>query len=124
MSDNSKPDNHPQTGGPTGVHHDKRGAPISFDEWLRLSNDPGYKDIQSTEIGGILVQTRWIGTDPELAVFQSAKGDTEPLLFETVIAAPEAHELNREMWRYKTFEEATTGHEAVVKWVRNFLNGK
>jgi hypothetical protein len=105
-----------------GEHYDKQGLLISVSEWERLMSDPEYRQIGNTEVGTILIETTWRGFDPDFASFSAKANGTRPLIFETVVSAPEHHELNGETWRYESLEQAIAGHEVVVSLVRNFGN--
>jgi hypothetical protein len=106
----------------SGERYDKQGVVISVDAWERLISDPQYRQIGSTEIGTILIQTTWRGFDPDFASFSAKANGTRPLIFETKVSAPDNEELNGETWRYESLEQAIAGHEVVVSLVRNFGN--
>jgi hypothetical protein len=120
MNRDEKFDNEPAGREVLGERYDNTGLLISVDEWERLMGDPEYRQIGNTEIATILIKTTWRGFDPDFASFSANANGTLPLIFETVVSAPDHEELNRETWRYESLEQAIAGHEVVVSVVRNF----
>lgn len=92
-------------------YYDRAGAPISMQEWGRLFV-PEYQIVRATIVTDSAappgtctfeISTVWIGLDHRW-------GDGPPLIFETMIFAPDGHVLDHECRRYSTEDEAQIGH--------------
>jgi len=77
-------------------------------EWGKFFQDSDRRRVARTEIGDVLVSTVFLGIDHRW-------GDGPPLIFETMVFGGE---LDQEMDRYSTWEEAIKGHETMVKRVK------
>ena len=87
---------------------------------MRLELDPDYKHIAKTAIRDWRVSTVWLGVDHSF-------GDGEPIIFETMIFAPDEYgaELARyDGWidRYVTEPAALAGHDRLVAELRDALS--
>lgn len=83
----------------------------SLDEWAqRFQADD--KHVANTEVGDVRVSTVFLGIDHSFGV-------GPPLLFETMIFGG-AH--SEDQWRYSTWDEAVSGHEAAVAKVRGDMH--
>ena len=92
----------------TVEHYDKDGNPISFGQWVDLSNQEGYRRVNWDEIGGVRISTVWLGLDHSW----SASGP--PVIFETMIFGGPHDEYQE---RYTTLEAAKKGHALAVQLV-------
>jgi hypothetical protein len=93
-----------------GMLYDLDGNPITFREWGEIrEGGPDAIRIARTEIGEMYVSTVWLGLD------HSYGFEGPPMIFETLIFGGD---LDGEMWRYSTREEAKEGHERAVELVR------
>lgn len=86
--------------------YDREGKPISLKEWSRLRAEAGddYVIVQKTKIGESEVSTVWLGIDHGFGRTHA------PMIFETMIFGGE---LDGEVWRYSTEEQARAGHAEV-----------
>ncbi len=66
------------------------------------------RHVAKTVIGDIKISTVFLGLNHSF-------GDGPPVLFETMIFGGD---LDEEMWRYSTWEEAETGHQEAVELVK------
>jgi len=73
--------------------------------WFETAN----RHVDKTMIGDIAVSTVFLGID------HSSGYSNTPQLFETMIFGGE---LDQEMWRYPTWEEAEKGHAKTVEMVK------
>ena len=93
---------------------DKRGNPITLEEWANLTNDREYKVVKQTRLWwGGLVSTVWLGLDHNHG-FGGEKAIFETMLFSRWDSL--------DCFRYSSLELAETGHEAVVRHYGNPLN--
>lgn len=91
------------------TYHDKAGKPLTQDEWAKLYETRGYRDVARTEIGANLVSTIWHGGD-------RVDPDGRPLIFETMVDS----KLTEWTWTRQTatLTEAKAMHKAAVAWVK------
>lgn len=103
-------------------HYDRKGQPIDFMEWARLTEDGGleYKRVARTHVGSdMFVSTVWLGLDHNFSFVGP------PLIFETMVfrrvANPTRDAFGRlhewdgdEQERWSTEAEALVGHERIV----------
>jgi hypothetical protein len=88
-------------------YYDRRGNPISFEQWADLSQDPHYKHVMSTTLrDGTSVSTIWLGLDHGWGY-----GDRE--IFETMVF-PASGWGEHLCHRYPTEEMARADHDQVV----------
>lgn len=87
--------------------YDRSGRRITAREWSELRAD-GPVHIGDTTIDGARVSTVWLGID-------HAWGDGPPIIFETMVFGGE---LDGEIWRYSTEDQAARGHQLVCAEVR------
>jgi hypothetical protein len=92
----------------TGLHYDRQGRPITFEQWARtLEHD---RRVAFDALPGCEISTVWLGIDHNF-------GKGPPLIFETMIfGGPD--DLDRSQWRYATEEEARAGHVRAVELAR------
>lgn len=76
--------------------------------WFEAASKSGERVVEKTEVGGYEVSTVFLGIDHQF-------GDGPPLLFETMVFGGD---LDEEMDRYSTWEDAEHGHAAMVERVR------
>ncbi len=89
--------------------YDRKGNPISTEEFGRLCNDLNYKVVmRSTLQGGLAVSTVWLGLDHSYG----AGGD--PVIFETMVFPSWSDMSEMDCARYRTEEEAIEGHWQIV----------
>jgi hypothetical protein len=92
---------------------DADGQPVSvtdrktWADWFSIAD----RRVAFDAIDGIKVSTVFLGIDHQLS------NDGPPLLFETIIFAPEGHSLKDRMWRYSTRDYALIGHQRAVELV-------
>lgn len=99
---------HPDGTGLAGDHFDKDGKRISINDWIRLTEDRGYKVVSRSDLpGGGYVSTVWLGLDHSF-------GRGPPLIFESMVFGSPDPEKNGDCDRYGTLEEAKAGHAAMV----------
>ena len=79
--------------------------------WARFFENTESRIVAYTTIEDIRISTVFLGTDHRF-------GDGPPLLFETLVFDGE---LDGEMDRYSTWEEAEKGHDEMVKRVKETL---
>jgi hypothetical protein len=77
-------------------------------QWSRMF-DGRERIVGSTSIGEVHVSTVFLGLDHSF-------GDGPPLLFETMVFRGEH---DQAQWRYTTWDEAESGHKAVVDAITN-----
>ena len=79
-------------------------------QWGQWMKDPNNKQVASTEIDELRVTTIFLGVDNQL-------NEGQPFLFETLVFKGE--QLDWEYGaRYRTWEEAKAGHDAIVELVK------
>lgn len=90
--------------------YDIDGNPISFREWFAMrERDPESIRVARTEIDDVIVSTVHLGINHSYMLRDP------PLIFETLVFGSD---LDGEMYRYSTKEDAEEGHERVVELVR------
>jgi hypothetical protein len=94
--------------------YDRAGEPIDLERWAMLFEDKRYQIVKQTSVSGYLVSTVWIGFNQDL------RDDMPPLIFETMVFAPERHASNfdAEQLRYVSEERAREDHERLVNEVQ------
>lgn len=86
---------------------DKKGNPISPEEWGRLHSDESYMRIGGTVVaGGAYVSTVWVGIN------MNYTRQGPPIIFETLVSGGP---MDGRMWRYATEGQAVIGHDEVVR---------
>lgn len=86
-----------------GRHFDKEGKPISYVDWVCLTETPDYKRVAWTELpGGGFISTVWLGLDHGF-------GCGRRIIFETM-SGPDWERQER----YSTIKDALEGHEQMV----------
>jgi hypothetical protein len=99
--------------------YDRKGNPMTTEQWRQAYRDTAYKRVARTEIGpDMFVSTVWLGLD-------HGYGADPPLTFETMVftrsAQPDRNGSEfdaRDQWRYATEAEAIAGHIKVVEELR------
>lgn len=119
------PDPAPEPSDGRDWHFDRKGKPISMEQWMMLSDDRSYKVLKRTEINNnVCVSTIWIGLDHSFSL-----EPTKPVIFETMVfrrlpkpmkgIGGRVHDFDEDgVWRYCTEEHAFAGHERVCKLMR------
>ena len=92
--------------------YDREGNQIDMKRFSELLGEPGYKILQQTKLGGLLISTVWIGID------MSFTGGP-PVIFESMVFdqdenKPEELGEGVETYRYCTEAEALEGHHRLV----------
>jgi len=79
-------------------------------QFVQLFEDPDYRRVGATDLGQVQISTVWLGIDHNF----TRQGP--PVIFETMLFGlfAELDLADRTQWRYRTLEEAQTGHERVV----------
>jgi hypothetical protein len=85
--------------------YDRYGSPITREQFGILFEDSDYKVVAKRKFeGGVEVSTVWLGLDHRF-------GAGPPLIFETMIFAPDPYPYADAQMRYSTLEEAQRGHD-------------
>ena len=93
-----------------GDCYDRRGHPISINEWTVLFEDPTYQRVAYYEGGGYKVSTVWLGLD-------HGWGSDSPIIFETlVLRGVDEPEFMR---RYSTEKDALDGHAEIISMLES-----
>jgi hypothetical protein len=89
-----------------------------FETWAQWFEDFNNRIVDYTDITSQMrVSTVFIGLDHRFS------SDGPPLVFETMIfGGPE--EIDQTMWRYSSWDDATTGHKAAVRRARAAIKQK
>jgi hypothetical protein len=89
-------------------YFDRKGKPITEDQWLRRFKDKDYQIIKQDHVGDKMVSTVWLGLD------HSFGDEGDPLIFETMIfeAGEWAEQFCR---RYSREFAAIEGHAFALK---------
>ena len=92
------------------LYFDKHGVPITLGQWIGLFEDLDYRRVAFTDLGQVQISTVWLGIDHNF----TRQGP--PVIFETMLFGlfADLDLADRTQWRYRTLEEAQTGHERVV----------
>ena len=99
------------------VYYDRRGAPMTLQQWAQKFEDADYRHIARDVIGPeepldpaplITVSTFWLGLNHDW-------GSDEPLIYETIIVGAEHDGTSM---RYATESQAREGHRRVVDELR------
>lgn len=95
------------------LFYDKEGKPISMREFAILHADMEYRVVKQETIGPYWISTVWLGID-------HAFGDSPPIIFETMVFAPDEDALGPDIMgdRYHTEDEAKQGHEEIATLIR------
>jgi len=94
------------------LYYDRSGHPIGMREWSVLHADMGYKIVARDELNGWLVSTVWLGIDHNFTL------TGKPVIFETMVFAPDPCQDDGYQERYTTEDEALQGHQAALAWTR------
>jgi len=86
-------------------HHVHR---VSMEVWAKWFGDIATRRVAETGIGDTCVSTVFLGINHRFI------GEGPPLLFETMIFGGE---LDEQMWRYSSWDDAEAGHAAAVRKV-------
>lgn len=93
------------------LFYDKQGKPLAIERADELLGDMKYKQVALDKIGPYVVSTVWLGVD------HGWDRDRPPVIFETMVFGP--HYIGEiDVTRYRTEDEARTGHEEVCTLVR------
>lgn len=84
-------------------------------EWSGTLEDVERRRVALTDLGGVRVSTVFLGVDHGFG------SSSRPVLFETMIFAPEHPSLDTTCRRYATWDEAERGHAACVELARSAL---
>lgn len=89
--------------------YDRQGQRITMQRWGELHSDMSYKRVAETAVGPYWISTVWLGMDHRW-------GQGPPLIFETMVFAPDEVTLGPEIEcrRYSTEAEALAGHDETV----------
>jgi len=88
-------------------YRDKQGNPVTLDEWAKLNEDRGYCRVGLDIVGDKRISTIFLGI-PHLGELGLI------YYFETLVFSEEDSFIETDGQRYRTLEEAETGH---LKWV-------
>lgn len=92
--------------------YDREGKKITLEQWCILTAlDQEYRIVKQEHIGPYYVSTVWLGINQDFFGHSN-----KPVIFETMIfyICDEKDELDQDMERYCTEEEALAGHEKMV----------
>jgi hypothetical protein len=96
---------------------DENGEPrpcfdvMTWARWMEAAN----RHVAQDFVGAFHVSTVFLGLDHQW-------GDGPPVLRETMIFGPRAHELHMSQWRYASQAAAVDGHAAALEMVRRAQN--
>lgn len=94
--------------------YDQAGLPIDIAEFEALWRIADYRIIDKTAVADdVEVSTVWLGID------HGWHRDGPPVIFETMVFGGE---LDGDMWRYSTRQEAVDGHANAVTLARTALD--
>jgi hypothetical protein len=85
---------------------DRDGCPIDQPTYLSLFEDDTYREVERTEMDGLVVSTIWWGIN--------ATGGDPPLIYETAVLGDN----DCEVWRWPTVGSAREGHRTIVEALR------
>jgi hypothetical protein len=102
-----------------GMYYDRKGTPLTEDEYMAILRSPGYQDMRRVcidELDGILCSTVWLCLNHNY-------GSGPPLIFETMVFDRKSEHPWCEgyMARYSTLEEAIAGHRRVWTVIKRAL---
>ena len=80
-------------------------------QWGRWMEDPNNKRVALTEIDDLRVLTVFLGVNNQF-------NEGQPFLFETLVFKGEQLDWEYDGVRYRTWEEAKAGHDAIVELVK------
>ncbi len=89
-------------------------VPVPIDnilQWGQWMEDPNNKRVALTEINQLRVSTVFLGVDSQFT-------EGQPVLFETMVFKGEQLDWEYDGARYRTWEEAKAGHEAIVELIK------
>lgn len=89
--------------------YDRKGNPITYDQWSTLRREKSYVTVACTEISdSTIVSTVWLGLNHDFLNISD-----RPVIFESMIFS--SGPLDEEVQRYCTEDEAEAGHEKMVQ---------
>lgn len=88
------------------LDNDKRVVPVSATRWAMWFGTADHRRVKKTELANATVSTVFLGLDHRFG----SKGP--PLVFETMVFNADGDEDG--CWRYSSWDDAVTGHQAVV----------
>ena len=101
-------------------YFNRRGEPISLEEWARTHSDSRYRNVAQHQIRGWKVSTVWLGLD------HAWHGP--PQIFETMIFSPrgwdDEAELNNYQERHATEAEAEARHYEIIGMLVREMNAQ
>lgn len=80
-------------------------------QWGQWMEDPNNKQVALTEIDELRVATIFLGVNNQL-------NEGEPFLFETLVFKGEELDWEYDGARYRTWDEAKAGHDAIVESIK------
>ena len=80
-------------------------------QWGLWMEDPNNKQVALTEIDELRVTTIFLGVDSQFT-------EGQPFLFETLVFKGEQLDWEYDGARYRTWDEAKAGHDAIVKLIK------
>lgn len=96
----------------------KKVIEATREEWSRSFEDPSSRVVEQTGIGEYLVSTVFLGLNHAFMGGQGIWFETmvfEPAPADRVLASVDQVEVSGFSQRYRTWEEASQGHQAVVR---------
>lgn len=92
-------------------YFDKKGKPISLEEFTKLFGDSSYKVLRQTRLrDGTRISTVWLG-------IAHGHGPSGPLIFETMVFPPKTSvSQEEEQYRYSHEEQALAHHKQLVSF--------
>lgn len=90
------------------VLEDRTPRRATLGEWVETMRGDRWRRVADTDLGGVRVSTVFLGIDHGFGA------SPRPILFETMIFAPEHPDLDQMQRRYATWDEAERGH---AEWV-------
>ena len=95
-------------------YFDRKGNPLSLEEWADLFKDKKYHAVCQEYIGKYYISTIWLGVN-----YNFYEGD--PIIFETMVFANGSWS-DLDMKRYSTEEEALEGHREMCEKFKEMVD--
>lgn len=92
------------------MYYDRKGNPISTNDFVKLKRGLTYSIVQQTVFpNGKFLSTVWLGLDHNFG--------TGPIkIFETMLFESKKQMMELECWRYSTEQEAIEGHNRLLRY--------
>lgn len=101
------------------LNNDKSISRCDILEWSKQIEDPNLRKIAHDTINGIRISTVWLGLDHGYELLHPPGSEYKPVLFETMVFAHPDNMEDCYCDRYCTYDEALTGHQQAIEWVKH-----